>query len=193
MSSKSASNWVLVVVAIIGTVGTVTAAFIRTWDRSGTAGAKEIEQTITDNSPDKIDLSGTWYMQTTIEETTYNPYRGLVIQYKILLTHEEKSITANGNKIGEVFRGEASEYSGAAKTPISLTGSLSQDGSGQIIVKLNGQEESVKRKSCATSFRLTMLDHTRMIGTFSSTAANSKGTAFWISEDEWQMSGWNKQ
>jgi hypothetical protein len=187
MSSKSTSYSVIIVAALIGTIGTVTTALIRTWALKSASGSQ-------DPAPiEKIDLSGPWYVQTTIKETAYNPYKDLVIRYKILVTQEGDSITANGNKIGEVFHGEERDYTGDAKTSISLTGTLSQSQSGDMFVRLNGQEDGTSRKSMATSFELRVLDRTRMVGTFASTAANSKGMAVWISEKEWQKTGWDNQ
>ena len=186
MTNKSTSNWVLIVVAIIGMVGTITAAFIHCMGLiiTNPINTPDIQKTESEN---KIDLSGVWYMQTTTEETTYNPFKGIVIRYKLFLTHDthkDRSIIVNGNKISEIFHGTEHEYTGVAKTPINLTGSLIQDESGQMIIKLNGQENGLLRKSIATSFELKLLNSSQMIGTFSSNAANSKGTTFWVREDE---------
>ena len=205
MSDKSNSSWVVIVAALITTIGSVTTAFVHRWGRDivepiETNNTREAEQRIIGDSSDEtgthqsvseIDLSGTWYMQTITEKTSHDPFKGLAIRYELFLTQDEKGITANGNKISEVFRGNVHEHSGKAKTPIRLTGSLSTDEFGQTSIKLSGEEDGLQRQAIAISFQLRMLNSSRISGTWSSNAANSKGTTVWIREDDWSTNGWN--
>lgn len=181
MSDRSSSNWVIIVAALITTIGSVTVAFVHRGNQIRT-------QPIPAN---EIDLSGTWYMQTTTKKTSHNQFKDLSIRYELFLTQDEKGITANGNKISEVFRGNVHEHSGKAKTPIRLTGSLSTDEFGQTSIKLSGEEDGLQRQAIAISFQLRMLNSSRISGTWSSNAANSKGTTVWIREDDWSTNGWN--
>ena len=154
MSEKSNANSVAIIVALITTVGVISAAIIGNWDRIR-------------KWPPPVDLSGTWYVQTTTKETSYKPFEDLVLRYKILLTHDEKGITASGNKIGEVCDEKVMAYSGKLKTPIQLTGSLGKDAFGVTEVRFNGQEGSPQGNSYGTAFQLRMLTDSQMLGTFS--------------------------
>lgn len=181
MSSNATSNRVIITAAIIGMLGTVTAALIRSWDWTSTD---------PNDARVEVDLSGTWYIQATTKETTYNPFKDLAVRYKILVTLNENGIIANGNKIGEVSNGKATEYSGEAKTPIRLTGTIGKDELGHTMVKLNGYDHNLEGRLYATAFQLRLLNRSQMVGTFSSIIADSKGKAAWIREDEWLIDGW---
>lgn len=208
MVEKSTPNWVLISIALIGLVGTIAASVISNWEKlSGDVSLEAVvpvqqepngeassaltnqDESTTANPPD---LTGTWYVQTTTQETTYNPYRGLVIRYKILITHDGTQIMANGEKIGEVFQGRVHEHTGKGKTPIRLSGFLKMSESGSGKIELNGQEDGIKRKVFATAFSLDYIDDSFLSGTFSSTAANAEGNALWIKETKWLETGWNE-
>jgi hypothetical protein len=188
MSKTSKSNRVRIILALVAFAGTAAVALcsvaVALINTRGPATIDPPSQDRATIDPPPVDLSGTWHVQTTTKETPHSPFINLVLRYKILLTHDEEGIIAHGNKTGEVCRGKALEYSGKAKAPIELTGSLGKDDLGQTLVRLNGQEKSSNGNSYATAFQLKMVTRSRMIGTFSGNIANAKGEALWIRESD---------
>lgn len=199
MPEKSTPNWVLILVALIGMTGAIIAATIQSLS-SDSGPAKAVGQDllatsspISDVQPPPgadLDLSGAWYVQTRTDETSYEKYEGLIVRYKVLITQVDGAIDAKGEKIGEVVRGTVAEYSGKAKTPISLTGFLRKTEAGTTQVLFSGQEGSSSRTAYATSFTLDLTNDGLLLGRFVSTAADAKGAATWIPEEVWLRSGW---
>jgi len=136
-------------------------------------------------------MKDTWYVETTTTDSEYGPYLGLRMRYRLLLTQDRDSITAQGEKIGEVRNGETLVLTGRGKTPVRFTGHLVARSNMPPVVTFLGTEGSTSRDYFTTTFSLTMLSSNILVGTFKSTAANASGPAVWISDIQWRTTGWS--
>ena len=113
-----------------------------------------------------FNLTGAWTMTNTIEATSYRPYQGLQLDYRIFIQQNGQEITGTGEKWAEGGR----ELPFGAHTPITLSGHISG-------TRVTGtfEEQGAKRKSAGSfSWKYKLGTHT-LAGGFQSTAANASG------------------
>jgi TIR domain len=138
-------------------------------------------------------LSSVWYIETVTKTSDYKPYLDMRLRFRVLLTQNGSTLDVRGEKIGEVTSGEARELSGRAKTSIHLAGHIENRATGLGRIVLSGDEDSTQRSGFSTIFELEITSGDLLIGSFNSTAANSSGSAVWISEKQWLSRGWKSQ
>ncbi|MGV8946463.1 MAG: hypothetical protein ACOH1N_08545 [Lutibacter sp.] len=120
-------------------------------------------------------ITGEWKSTLKIENSAYNPYKGLTIEYKIHLLQKGKEIIGSGEKIKDILlNGDEVEYIGDKRVKISLNGYYERNYLRKSKVYLNISEYGLKRESSATYF-LTVKSSKRLIGNFTGTAADSSG------------------
>lgn len=114
------------------------------------------------------DLTGEWYVVNTIETTTFRPFEGLKLGYRLFVRQNGVEFEARGEKWSE--NGIATPSS--QHTPITVAGRI--DGNKVTAVF---QERGARRETSGT-FELTIAtDGNAMTGRFTSTAADARGTS----------------
>jgi formylglycine-generating enzyme required for sulfatase activity len=135
-------------------------------------------------------MQDSYYMETVVQSSDYQPYIGMHVRFKMLVTQNGTSIEAQGEKISEVVDGQENILSGRAKTSIDLTGNIqTPDGNGPLVL-LRGKEASTSRGDFPAIFELWPDQDGTLNGTFKTTSANSNGSTNWIPESQWQKTGW---
>ena len=115
-----------------------------------------------------VDISGEWRLINTIEKTTYRPFNGLQLGYRIFLRQRGVEFEGDGEKWSE----NGVDIPSLQHTPIVLNG------------QLNGRQlrgtfrEKGQRRETVGTFEWTLEGegHT-LTGTFTSTAAAASGTS----------------
>lgn len=124
-------------------------------------------------------ISGTWTVRVVTQESAYNPYTNLVVTYIVMLAQHGSEVTGIAEKVFEK-RADGSEYEyvgiGRKRSEIDggLRGNIFQRKNFQLIFREAGQLRDY------TSIHEAHLEHSDLLaGTFTSTAANSRGTTTW--------------
>jgi hypothetical protein len=112
------------------------------------------------------DVSGQWAINNTMESTSYREFKGLKLGYRIFVTQSGTDITGTGEKWSENDRALPS----TAHTHIKLTGSIN----GKKITA-TFQEDGTERKTEGTLNWTYQPATGNLIGTFTSTSADSSG------------------
>ena len=114
------------------------------------------------------DLTGRWKITNVVEETTYNPYRGLELGYVVSIIQDGATFKGQGEKYLE----DGGPISGDARVPIRISGQVEDDD-----VSATFKERGTLRETSGHfSWELTASGDT-LKGTFAHTAANSSGTS----------------
>jgi hypothetical protein len=113
-----------------------------------------------------FDLTGEWNVKNTIESTSYHPYQGLNLTYRIFLEQRGNEISGRGEKWEENDRLLPPQ----AHTPITVAGRISGRR-----VSVSFEEEGTRRKSAGTFDWAYESETNRLSGTFTATAANARG------------------
>jgi len=115
-----------------------------------------------------INLTGEWKLINTVESTSYRPYQGMQLGYRIFLQQNGTKITGKGEKCWE----NGKEIPSTAHSPIFIEGTL--DG---MMLTATFVEKGARRTTSG-SFVWTVSPDGRMLqGSFTHTAANSQGTS----------------
>lgn len=159
-SSARASD-VLTPISVTQTPGSVT-------DESSSNSAP---QAITQDDTASLatqNLSGTWNVVNTVENTSHQSFVNLQLGYRLIINQTGTSFTAEGEKLLE--NGRALPPSG--RTALRLTGAV--DGE---TVSASFVEKGARRKTRGRFVWRFEREGTLLKGTFISTAANSSGTS----------------
>nr|WP_321233604.1 hypothetical protein [uncultured Psychroserpens sp.] len=122
-----------------------------------------------------IDLSGNWEMTFKVQKSSLERFNdnNLEYKYKIFITQNGNSIEGNGEKFWENFKGTESFYNLNQKTPISISGKISNNK-----LTANITEKGLRRETSGHIEFETIDNHLNIIqGNFTTTAANSSGIA----------------
>jgi hypothetical protein len=117
------------------------------------------------------DVAGDWLVVNRIQATSYAPYRGLRLTYRLHLRQEGDVLVGEGEKAYE----DGAEVPAEARTPITVHGRIEGDS-----IVLDFIEEGALRTSHGR-FRWTVSDG-RLEGRFSSDAAASRGISIALRE-----------
>jgi cytoskeletal protein RodZ len=121
----------------------------------------------TRESPSSDGISGQWWLTTRVDSSAYKLYEGLTLGYALQLEQRGNRITGSGHKVSENGRTLRPD----SRTPIAVEG------------KLNGQRLDLKftergsRRVSGGTMVLEVGDDGSLRGTFSSDAAQSRGTS----------------
>jgi hypothetical protein len=113
-------------------------------------------------------LTGDWELTNTIETTSYPAYANLRLGYRLSISQTGTEFTGEGEKISENDRPLKAEE----RTPIHVTGSVSEDEVGATFV-----EEGARRKTSGRFAWTVGGSGNRLSGTFSSSAASASGSS----------------
>ena len=125
-------------------------------------------QVLNSTAPTSVvpDLTGTWKVINTVEQTAYQPYKNMEVGFELAINQTGNEFTGKGQKVSE----NGQSLPGPSRTPIVVRGSIEGDK-----VKATFSESGATRK---TSGRFVWrIDRAKggLTGTFASTAARSRG------------------
>jgi hypothetical protein len=112
-------------------------------------------------------LGGKWYVENTIKSTTYNPYIGLKVGYVMYLTQNGKAISGNFEKDKE----NGTLLKDKARTEGLCHGTVNRNA-----VALTFSEKGQRRETIG-EYSWMLQDDGSLVGTFSSTAADTRGSS----------------
>jgi len=123
----------------------------------------------------KKNLSGEWNTLIEIEETSFNPFKNLKIEYKIHLLQKGYELSGSGEKIKDI-KPDGSEivFEREKRVIILVDGYFERKYFSKSKIYLNINEEGRKRKTRAT-YTLILKDDKNLTGTFITTAADASG------------------
>jgi len=124
------------------------------------------------------DISGEWAFSTKTIETSYNPYKGMILTYKAILLCEGSSIAGTSEKICENSLAGEKFYTGMDRIRGEISGSIEKKYFSKDRIRIHIIEHGEKRDSTCYHDLKIKKQHS-MTGQFHSTAADSKGNANW--------------
>lgn len=125
-------------------------------------------------------LRGQWKIKNIISETSFKPFRGLIVHYLVQVEQDANTITLTGEKDGEIYKAEESKYTGSARTRIEGAGKLVINQNGGFDLSVEYQEESTsKGEDLDGLFELTIVATDKLRGEVRCEAATSRGESVW--------------
>ena len=124
------------------------------------------------------DISGEWNVYTETTETSYDPYKDMLLTYKAVLLCEGSSITGTSEKIYEKSSTKEGNYTGKDRTRGEISGSIDKRYFSKDRVRIHIVEHGDKRDS-TIYHDLKFENKSLMKGRFFTTAADSKGMVNW--------------
>jgi hypothetical protein len=121
-------------------------------------------------------LSGTWILESTILQTRYNPFRGMVLRYKVLLLQSGPDLRGTAEKVYE-SSDKVREFTGVNRTTATLEGTIRKAYVGRTTIFFHVAEEGEQRSfSWVAEARCQRFGrHMNFRGYFSSTAGDASG------------------
>lgn len=123
-------------------------------------------------------VTGRWYFEIRTVNTTYNPYRGMVLRYMAMLWREGKCIKGTVEKIYENSSTGERNYVGTNRTRGVVDGFVEKNYFSKDQVVLHVVEDGHGRES-TNFYDLTVISSENMTGNFSSMVANQDGKVVW--------------
>jgi len=115
----------------------------------------------------RYDLTGEWVLQLKIESTSYRAYQDLTVGYKLYLIQAGQEISGKGEKWWE----NGKELPFSQHDPINVSGLLKGKR-----LPLSFTLKGTLRETVGV-FDLSITNRNELSGTFSTTGANSRGSA----------------
>ncbi len=121
--------------------------------------------------------SGTFYIKKTVEETAYNPYRGMDHFYTFVIYSDGHVISGTSEKTGEISAKGAIEYIGSDRTRGIISGVVERNYIRSSVMNIHITEHGSREYTTYMSIKVARYRLTQrpLIGRFYSTAANVKG------------------
>ena len=134
-----------------------------------------------DNFYSTPQLGGMWEFEVHVDDTSYSPYNELSLKYQVILLQKELQFSGSGDKYAERINPEQeySELAGDARIPIEISGYIEKNLLSPNRVFISIREKGSVRSS-ATFHELDVLSNEKLLGSFKSTIANSKGSVVWL-------------
>ena len=125
----------------------------------------------------KANLTGEWKLEIIVVESSYNPYKNLVIVYNIHLLQKGYDLNGTGEKVEEIDKtGKSFVYDNNKRIVTRMDGFYERKFLRSSKVFLNVVEIGLERETRAT-YILEFEDRKNLKGAFTWTAANKKGSA----------------
>lgn len=126
-------------------------------------------------------VAGVWECETIVQNTEYNPYRGMKVWYRITLLQSGTTISGMGEKDRESAAAGTRRYEGKHRRTTNISGAITKRffGSDEIVIFWR---EDGEQREVASFFRLRVSGCKRkgdLSGSFYTTAAKSSGAASW--------------
>jgi hypothetical protein len=123
----------------------------------------------------KKNLTGEWTTRINIVQTSYSPFKNLIIEYKIHLIQKGYELSGSGEKIKDIKPdGTETVFTREKRVLMDVDGYYERKYFSKDKVYLNIDEEGRKRETRATYFLI--FHKQNMQGTFISTAGDARGT-----------------
>jgi hypothetical protein len=123
-------------------------------------------------------LGGGWILESSISETNYNPFRGMIVRYKMLLFQDGTRFSGTAEKVYE-SSDRVRVFIGVNRTNCTVEGTIRKSYLGRSAIFIHANEKGEQRSSswvmearCAHFGR-----RMHLAGHFSSTASDASGTA----------------
>jgi len=123
-------------------------------------------------------VTGRWYFEVRTVNTTYNPYRGMVLRYVAMLWREGNCIKGTVEKIYENSSTGERKYVGTNRTRGIAEGFVEKNYFSKDQVVLHVVEDGHGRES-TNLYDLTVISDENMTGKFSSMVADQDGDVVW--------------
>ena len=121
-------------------------------------------------------ITGRWFFEMKTTETSYNPYKDMILQYVAIVSLEGKKIEGTVEKIYENSSTGEREYIGKNRTRGKISGYVEKN-----YIYLHIVENGHGREY-TTFFELIYPKKNQMTGKFTSTAADQAGDVKWQRE-----------
>lgn len=122
-------------------------------------------------------LTGAWVLESAISQTKYNPFKGMVLRYKVLLLQDGAKLHGTAEKVYERSDSERL-FTGVNRTIATLDGTVQKAYVGRSTILLHVVEEGERRSfSWMVEARCRRFGRRmHLTGQFSSTAGDASGT-----------------
>lgn len=120
-------------------------------------------------------LAGFWRAEFETQESEVERFEGMKTRYAFILQQEGQVLRGATEKISEDVDGEVTDYQPYDRIHGNVSGTIAYKVYSNSNLDLVVQENGRLRKS-STILHLEVVNQGRLEGTFTSTAANSKGT-----------------
>ena len=121
-------------------------------------------------------ITGKWYLEIKTLNTSYNPYKDMVLRYVIMIWSEGNKIKGSAEKIYENSSTGEREFTGKDRTRAIIEGYIEKKYLSKDKIYLHTVENGHGRES-TNFYDLLCKSDLEMIGTFNSMVANQDGTA----------------
>ncbi|BAV73941.1 hypothetical protein PCAU_1732 [Pseudomonas chlororaphis subsp. aurantiaca] len=124
------------------------------------------------------DYSGVYYTMSVVEDTSYNPFRGMRLFHTLVLFSDGYVVSGTSEKTGDVDGSRAHEYLGAAKIRGVVSGRVERNYIRSSVMHIHIVEQGASRESTSyMTIKVKRLNLRRrpFLGVFYSTAAAAKG------------------
>ncbi len=123
----------------------------------------------------RLDLTGEWIMVNTIDRTSFRPYKGLRLGYRMFFHQDGSSLTGDGEKCWE----NGAEIPATERVPLHLVGSVRGDD-----VVCTFIEKGMRRQTTGTVVWSARARGDSLLGEFTHTAANASGRSVLVRSGE---------
>ena len=131
------------------------------------------------NDHQGYNLTGTWNGEKLVKETSLSTHQNMTVGYYIFLAEFKQKIIMNAEKRYDVVDSNKSIYKAENRTQLACEGEKSFNFFSTNKIVFNCFEEGRKRDTI-TIFDLIVKSENELVGTFSSSAADEKGTVRFI-------------
>lgn len=121
----------------------------------------------------KKNFTGEWDVELTTHQTDYKKYQHMKLYYRVHLLQKGNELTGSGEKLKEILS-DGKEMTYSEKSTVAINGYYERKYLGKSRIYLSLIEKGAKREY-RTFYVLEISNNSKLIGKFSSTAANSKG------------------
>ena len=126
-------------------------------------------------------ITGRWFFEMKTTETSYNPYKDMILQYEAIVWLEGKKIEGTVEKIYENSSTGERKYIEKNRTRGKISGYVEKNYLAKDLIYLHIVENGHGREY-TTFFELIDPKKNQMTGKFTSTAADQSGTVKWQRE-----------
>jgi hypothetical protein len=124
------------------------------------------------------DLAGRWYFETSVLETAYKPFEGMVLRYVAMVWQDGPIVQGTVEKIHEKSSTGEREYEGKNRTRGVLSGHIQKLYFSKDRIRIHLVEDGFGRESTII-FDLSSDNDSAMAGSFQSMVADQRGRVEW--------------